>query len=477
MKKYYNYIYFSMVAVVTLITTSACDKWLDIVPQTQIESDVAFEKESGFQDALTGVYLKISEQSLYGRELTFGMVDGLAGQFDIAANSNQYYSTVNYQYNEEAFISKSNEIFEDGYNAIANLNNLIVNLEKKGPQLFSGVNFKTIKGEAYGLRAMMHFDLVRLYGSSLASQGASKLAIPYVATVGTQPQVRLSTKDFMDRVLSDLEVAATELKQSDPIVPANAANASTYLRNRYYKMNYFAVKALQARAYLYAGNLTKALEAAKEVIDQNVFPWSSSAEIVQSNAAMRNRVYTQELIFCLNINGFATYVNPFFEAINLGGTLLARPNNEFTSLFGTADDFRYAHISEATADGSFRFSTKLYQPAGMSAGYANRLPLIRKSELYYIAAECLATTDPGQAITYLNEVRQHRNIADLSSSLNTAAIESEIELEYRKEFIAEGQLFYYYKRKNKAQIPGVTSVMDDSKYVLPLPDREISYGL
>ncbi|GGH06447.1 RagB/SusD family nutrient uptake outer membrane protein [Sphingobacterium alkalisoli] len=478
MRKYYNYIYLSVVAVVTLISTSACEKWLDIVPQTQIESDVAFEKESGFQDALTGVYLKISDQSLYGRELTFGMVDGLAGQFDVAANSNQYYPIVNYQYNGEAFISKNNTLYEKGYNAIANLNNLIANLDKKGEQLFSGVNYAIIKGEAYGLRAMLHFDLIRLYGSSIASEGSTKLAIPYVDVVTTQPQMRLTTQAFMERVLADLDVAAENLKKSDPIIVSNSNNATTYLRDRSYKLNYYAVKALQARAYLYTGNQQNALAAAKEVIDDNVFAWTPSAEIVHSNTGSRNRVYTQELVFCLSINGFSTYVNPYFEAVNLGGTLLGRRSSEYDNLFGGNSDYRYAHITEASADGSVRFSTKLYQPASMLSAFANRMPMIRKSELYYIAAECLAATDPLQAITYLNLVRRQRNsIPDLPTDLDVEDIDREIELEYRKEFISEGQLFYYYKRKNKSQIPDVTILMDDTKYVLPLPDREISYGL
>jgi len=102
--------------------------------------------------------------------------------------------------------------------------------------------------------------------------------------------------------------------------------------------------------------------------------------------------------------------------------------------------------------------------------------MIRKSELYYIAAECLAETDPEEAINYLNEVRLHRNLGALSSLLTTPEVEQEIKAEYRKELIGEGQLFYYYKRKNADQIDGKYVTVNDDIYVLPLPDKEISFG-
>ena len=71
----------------------------------------------------------------------------------------------------------------------------------------------------------------------------------------------------------------------------------------------------------------------------------------------------------------------------------------------------------------------------------NYIPLFKLSELYLIAAEC---ADGEDAYWYLNQLRNHRG---LSSIEHTKDIESYIYQEYRREFLGEGQLFFYYKRK------------------------------
>lgn len=55
---------------------------------------------------------------------------------------------------------------------------------------------------------------------------------------------------------------------------------------------------------------------------------------------------------------------------------------------------------------------------------------------------------------------------------------SELIKEYRKEFFAEGQLFYLFKRLNLpvAAINGTSTPANDKIFVLPLPDAEVQYG-
>ena len=49
--------------------------------------------------------------------------------------------------------------------------------------------------------------------------------------------------------------------------------------------------------------------------------------------------------------------------------------------------------------------------------------------------------------------------------------------EYAKEFLAEGQLFYYCKRNELTKFPyGYQTATEDNVYVLPKPDDEIEFG-
>ena len=51
---------------------SSCSDCLDVQPKTAIPADKLFETESGFRDALTGFYLKMTDIGLYGKELSYG---------------------------------------------------------------------------------------------------------------------------------------------------------------------------------------------------------------------------------------------------------------------------------------------------------------------------------------------------------------------------------------------------------------------
>ncbi len=68
-------------------------------------------------------------------------------------------------------------------------------------------------------------------------------------------------------------------------------------------------------------------------------------------------------------------------------------------------------------------------------------------------------------------------LAALPALATAANLEAEIMKEYRKEFYAEGQLWYYFKRKNTATIPdGAGNPMTEAKYIFPLPLDEIQFG-
>lgn len=61
---------------------SSCSDWLDVQPKTAIPADKLFETESGFRDALTGFYLKMTDIGLYGKELSYGYIEALACNYD-----------------------------------------------------------------------------------------------------------------------------------------------------------------------------------------------------------------------------------------------------------------------------------------------------------------------------------------------------------------------------------------------------------
>lgn len=122
---------------------------------------------------------------------------------------------------------------------------------------------------------------------------------------------------------------------------------------------------------------------------------------------------------------------------------------------------------------------KVYQSSTINQYYKNKISMIRLPEVYYIAAECCATGTPAnleKAITYLNHVRQKRGLYEDLKNLDATQIINEIKKEYRKEFLSEGVMFYYYKRTGASEIPYRSEIMEDKQYVLPYPTYEIQSG-
>ena len=104
------------------------------------------------------------------------------------------------------------------------------------------------------------------------------------------------------------------------------------------------------------------------------------------------------------------------------------------------------------------------------------IPLIRLSEMYYI---CCESAPLDQAATYINEVRQKRGISrsnDLSFTTEQSRIDA-LNLEYRKDFYAEGQYFHFLKRFAEPTFLNCPlDNMTEAQYIFPLPDAEREYG-
>ena len=71
----------------TAFYTVSCNKFLDIVPKTQVPQDQQFDTEQGFKDALTGVYINLKNESTYGKELSFATIENLVSSWDVTNNT------------------------------------------------------------------------------------------------------------------------------------------------------------------------------------------------------------------------------------------------------------------------------------------------------------------------------------------------------------------------------------------------------
>lgn len=473
---------------------TGCEDWLDVSPKTQIKSDDNFSTEQGYKDALTGVYLLLTDESLYGKELTFGMLDAMGQYYTGMATNNTYRYDAAFDYENAECEQRINSIWSKAYTALSNDNELIAHIDEADRTIFAGRNYHLIRGEAYALRAFLHFDLIRLWGASYAKDKNHK-CIPYMKSVTADVPPLSTVEEALGLCLSDLAVAEHELSR-DPVI-VGEGNTSTekevenadvnYERDRTFKLNYYGVKLLQARIYLYMGLHDEALAAAESVIQQGTFYWTPDEEINVAEDEQRNRIFAEELVFALYDSDLRIRYSSYFTSSNQMSLIMNETSyHAIYELFNTGyfGDYRYAYQNKEL-DGK-RYNTKYMQPMSGNTRYMHRIPLMRLSEAYYIAAECelVANQNIEACIRHLNTVRSHRNlIDDLPLNLTKEEAYEEIRKEYLKEFVCEGQIYYYYKRLNYERIPIETAVGSSisttyvaPNYTFPLPDDEVEFG-
>ncbi|TCC98161.1 RagB/SusD family nutrient uptake outer membrane protein [Pedobacter psychroterrae] len=468
---------------------ASCNKWLDVSPKTQIKEEVQFSNSQGFTDALFGVYQKAATVDGYGRNMSFGALDMFAQQYSGLTNG-PYNAIVRYQYRDSIAQKRVDAMFSNTYSAIAQANYLLKNV---GNGVLDESTLKIVEGEALGMRAFLHFDLVRLFADTYnEGANASTNSLAYMREYKVSPENRIPLKDYLDLCETDLK-KAEELLSSNQNIDQIAFNqgstsADLFLMFRQNHLNYWAVKATLARLYQYKGDKPNALKYALEVIQGGKFSFINPATlVVDQTSDQSDLTFTPEHIFSFYVSELKKLADESFKianstVVNIDITDFYTTRSSLESTFqatlpGYGTDIRKVGASRSIwneINASIVYTKKYY--SDKSTNVKQRLiPAIRLPEMYYIAAE--ASPSLAEGTVYLNEVRKRRLIPEIAVPATQALFDAEIMAEYRKEFYAEGQLWYYYKRKNIINIPnGSANPLTREKYVLPLPNGELEFG-
>ncbi|WP_418233187.1 RagB/SusD family nutrient uptake outer membrane protein [Butyricimonas virosa] len=488
------------ILILTFLCTTSCEKWLDVNPKSEIKADKLFDTEAGFKDALTGLYINMTSKDVYGANLSWQAIEFMAGQYDGGNSSYIELQKYNFEHNTSKYFI--NAVWAKEYNIISETNLLLESLEKKG-NILNPTLYNVIKGEALAIRAMCHFDLIRLFAKGNLTDRQEILAepcIPYVTEYSKEITDQQPYEATLQLLHQDINDALFCLK-SDPLYtgteerPEDYDNVTndiffkgTYYKGRETRLSYPAVLLLNARVYLWEGNQEKALEYAKKLIEsyeqyvaQGKKRWATESSNVSSEGENRDYVFQGELLFALDVQKLEEYIeNAYSEYVN------GNRNNDRLIQSGQFVEKLFTSLS--TSDLRFR---KQWQPAGDNfltvkirktegQQYSNYLPLMRISEAYLIAAECLKTSNKKQAVEYMNFLKTKRNIptnAFLPENISTKDLQQEIIQDYRRELTQEGQLFFCYKRLGLQTFPSIQSdIMTDTQYKLPYPDIENELG-
>ena len=175
MKRIFTY----MIVLAGLLAAGGCGKWLDVKPYDKIAEDELLLTEEGYMKLLNGIYIELNRDMLYGASLSVEMIEIMGGAYTVGTDNSvwgNYRDLAEYQYGTQYWRARMNETWNKAYSLILNCNMLLENIESDR-KLFTEDNYRMVKGEALALRAMLHFDMLRLFGP-VYSRNPDALSIP-----------------------------------------------------------------------------------------------------------------------------------------------------------------------------------------------------------------------------------------------------------------------------------------------------------
>lgn len=444
-------------AILAASLSSCVNDWLDVAPSDGTDADAALTSSSDLAAARTGMYKALKGNSslvdYYGQQF-FVYGDVHAGddyQYNNLGGSNRasFYYDMNYQTASEftSSTSSSNVAWKSPYIVIGRANRIIAAAE--GGALSDAAEAKATidqyAAEAKVLRALAHFDLVRIYGKPYTEDQGASLGVPLVTGVleSNAKPARSTVAEVYTQVVKDLTEA----------ISSNALATET-------EPGYVSVwgaKAILSRVYLNMGDYANALSVTEDIIKNSCAAlWTRDQYFKAWDASTPNE---SEFLFRLNVSG-STDNNDLNGIGNLQGRdgykEMVATKKFVDMLSADANDVRNDMFLPATADkevaafGTNKVYLNKLRGQGGNLRNVTIIPIIRLSEVYLTAAECaFRTNDKAKAVEYLNDLVKNR-----TTSASALATESDITLdriliERRKELIGEGQRYFDALRCNE----------------------------
>lgn len=444
-------------AILAASLSSCVNDWLDVAPSDGTDADAALTSSSDLAAARTGMYKALKGNSslvdYYGQQF-FVYGDVHAGddyQYNNIGGSNRasFYYDMNYQTASEfsSSTSSSNVAWKSPYIVIGRANRIIAAAE--GGALSDAAEAKATidqyAAEAKVLRALAHFDLVRIYGKPYTEDQGASLGVPLVTGVleSNAKPARSTVAEVYTQVVKDLTEA----------ISSNALATET-------EPGYVSVwgaKAILSRVYLNMGDYANALSVAEDIIkNSGAALWTRDQYFKAWDASTPNE---SEFLFRLNVAG-STDNNDLNGIGNLqqreGYKEMVATKKFVDMLTSDPKDVRNDMFLTATAPkevatyGTNKVFLNKLRGQGDNLRNVTIVPIIRLSEVYLTAAECaFRNNDKTKAVEYLNDLVKNRTTTEASLATVDNITLERILIERRKELIGEGQRYFDALRNNE----------------------------
>lgn len=452
----------------------SCDDELEINPEDNLTEESAFQSEFAIRGVTIGLYGQAREvDALNGNRYAFTGI-----QSDEQTFVGSFATLVDvFEFRTQATNTNTQEFWDEGYEIINNANFLITKVPNLNILGFTKEEKDVIVGQAKFMRAMMYFEMTRVYAQPFQFNNGNNLSVPIVLKpfeTGTPIEdfqlPRATLNQVHDLIIQDLEDAIK-------LLPVSLSQDPNKIDNT--RASKDSAKALLARLRLYREEWSEAAKLANEVINSGSYKFATNYSFFKT--------LSNESIFVLantstdgayGGSGLHNFANPSpsgrgdlyysdFLVNSLKKGTAAASNTE-------GKDLRLVQLSRQGNDGNG--NKRIFQNKIGSEG-KDPLPVIRITEMYFIRAEANLRGGLSVGDTPLNDINRIRSRAGLVD-LTTVTLENILE-ERLKEFASEGhRRMDLLRNKLPLRQPGDPKFSDAgfgaNKTIFPIPAIQIN---
>ena len=490
--------YFLTFCVGLLICNSCSKSVLNNTPSNAIDASLAATNLATTRSAVIGLYSLMANSSYYG---SFAVVvpDLAADNLTQSVQNNGDYSAFN-----KNTVAVGNgdvaNLWNQLYAIVINANTIINRAKRIQVGSSDSVELRQLIGEAYAVRALTYFDLVRWFAPPWNcppfSQAGSALGVPLVDSSYPQNRNQLlypsrnTVAQTYAHIVNDIDSGLVYLPTNGNVINTGVVDPSLFK----IRLNYFGLNALAARVYLYENDYTDAVNTATVVINNPLYQLFNAATIV-SDFHQQSAI---ESIFEIANNQFNNQgINGVAYEFSQNGYGEFLATMYTYNLYGKTDP-RLGFMSIGNRN-AFAGETNvpLVNKYNNIKSYQENIKIFRLAEMYLIRSEAefnLGGTSTQAGITDLSTIitsRQSTTAIPTASSTLTQQLTAVL-LERRKEFAFEGHRLFDITRNAPIYGNGVawtkttqyngsganftTIVRRDTshKNILPIPLSEIN---
>jgi starch-binding outer membrane protein, SusD/RagB family len=447
--------YTGMAGLIFLLAISSCkEKFLVLNPPTSLTPVQALGSEADLLVALRGAYAGLRGVDFYGRTIPI-LGDVMADNaYQHSLNTNRYTLYNNYTYN----VTDGNVLgfWTTAYTVILRTNNII------NSSVTTTVNVDQYRGEAYAIRALCYFSLIRNMAKPYTDDPAS-LGVPIITSYNAELKpARNKVSEVYALIIADLNSAYTLMTKY-----TNSSQFSKY-----------AAKALQAKVYLTMGDKANAKTAALDVINNGGFTTLTTANHAAYWTSSIVRTDKLETLFEVSSDAvgnlaFDALSYLYSQAGNYGDIVCS---DELYALFEAGDSRRALYPVVPRPVGGATVVSVAKFPV-ISGDYSDT-KVLRLSEMYLIAAEASLPATEADALTYVNYITSRRGATAIAST--GATLFEDVIKERRKELAFEGDRYMDLMRLKREVVRSTNYptaarniLYSNFRRIFPIPQTEL----